>query len=141
MRTGPRLTQEVGGRVRTERPDVTWARPPPRGCCLRLLFIRERKCTGFEQGQKVDHPHRPEERARTTAQAGRLSLGGARGCDSDLRGVWKYQKTFLVVTTGEEGAPDISGAEARDAPKRPLVCRTASMTRNHQRGFPWWSSG
>ena len=29
MRTGPRLTQEVGGRVRTERPDVTWARPPP----------------------------------------------------------------------------------------------------------------
>ena len=137
LRTGPRVTQEVGGRVRTERPDVTWARLP-RGCCLHLLFSRERKRTGFEQGRKVDHPRRPEEKAVIIAQAGRLSLGGAWGRDLDLRGHLEISKDLLGC---HNWWVDISGVEARDAPKRPLVCRAAPTPRNHQGGLPWRSSG
>ena len=47
----------------------------------------------------------------------------------------------MVVTAGEGGAPDISGVEARDAPKRPLVCRTAPTTSNHQGGTSLMAQG
>lgn len=105
----------------TERPDVTWARPPRR-CCLHLLFSREKEMHRFWTRSEGRSSTQARRRGRDHCWEQETEpRRGFRGCDSDLRGVWKYQKTFLVVTAGEEGAPDISGAEARDAPKHPLV--------------------